>query len=48
VVIVTGSQSRPGLERVRRAVNRMFFAGDRHLLTRHVLIRRGGVWEIMS
>jgi uncharacterized protein YtpQ (UPF0354 family) len=48
VVIVTGSQSRPGLERVRRAVNRMFFAGDRHLLTRHLLIRRGGVWEVTS
>jgi uncharacterized protein YtpQ (UPF0354 family) len=48
VVIVTGSQSRPGLEKVRRAVNRVYFAGDRHLLTRHLLVRRGGVWGITS
>src|SRR5262249_59132664 len=42
VAIVTGSQSRPGLERVRRAVDRVFFAGDRHLLTHHLLVRRRG------
>jgi len=45
VVIVTGSQSQPGLEKARRAVDRVFFAGDEHLLTRQLLIRRSGVWE---
>lgn len=45
VVIVTGSESRPGLERARRAVDRVFFAGDQHLLTRHLLARRRGAWE---
>jgi hypothetical protein len=45
VVIVTGSASRPGLEKARRAVDRVFFAGDRHLLTRQLLVRRRGVWE---
>jgi uncharacterized protein YtpQ (UPF0354 family) len=44
VVIVTGSQSEPGLEKARRAVDRVFFAGDRHLLTRQLLVRRRGVW----
>jgi uncharacterized protein YtpQ (UPF0354 family) len=48
VVIVTGSQSPPGMEKVRRAVNRVFFAGDRHLLTRDLLVRRRGVWEVTS
>jgi uncharacterized protein YtpQ (UPF0354 family) len=48
VVIVTGSQSRTGMEKVRRAVNRVYFAGDRHLLTRQLLVRRAGVWEITS
>lgn len=45
VVIVTGSQSAPGLEKVRRAVDRVFFAGDDNLLTRCLLVRRGGSWE---
>jgi uncharacterized protein YtpQ (UPF0354 family) len=45
VVIVTGSQSKPGLERARRAVDRIFFAGDRNLLTRHLLVCRRGIWE---
>ena len=45
VVIVTGSQSPPGLAKVRRAVDRVFFAGDRHLLSRKLLVRRRGVWE---
>jgi uncharacterized protein YtpQ (UPF0354 family) len=47
VVIVTGSESVPGLEKVRRAVNRVYFAGDRHLLTRDLLARRRGVWELL-
>jgi hypothetical protein len=45
VVIVTGSQSGPGLEKARRAVDRVFFAGDDNLLTRRLLVRRGGLWE---
>jgi uncharacterized protein YtpQ (UPF0354 family) len=46
VVIVTGSESRPGLEKARRAVDRVFFAGDRHLLTRHLMVRRRGRWDV--
>lgn len=42
VVIFTGSESRPGLERARRAVDRVFFAGDQHLLSRDLLVWRGG------
>jgi hypothetical protein len=45
VVIVTGSQSQSGLEKARRAVDRVFFAGDQNLLTRRLLVRRGGAWE---
>jgi hypothetical protein len=45
VVIVTGSQLPAGLEKVRRAVDRVFFAGDENLLTRSLLVRRGGTWE---
>ena len=45
VVIITGSRSPSGLSKVRRAVDRMFFAGGRHLLTQHLLVRRRGVWE---
>jgi uncharacterized protein YtpQ (UPF0354 family) len=44
-LIVTGSESEPGLEKVRRAVNRVYFAGDRHLLTRELFVRRRGIWE---
>jgi uncharacterized protein YtpQ (UPF0354 family) len=45
VVIMTGSGSRPGLARVRRAVDRVFFAGDRHLLLRDMLVRVDGRWQ---
>lgn len=48
VVIVTGSQSLPGLEKARRAVDRVFFANDQYLLTRHLLVRRQGVWEVFG
>ena len=47
VVIVTGSESPPGLEKARRAVDRVFFAGDQHLLTRHLLVRRRGSWDVL-
>lgn len=45
VVIITGSRSRTGLEKARRAVDRVFFAGGKHLLTRDLLARRDGRWE---
>jgi hypothetical protein len=48
VVIITGSGSPPGLEKVKRAVERVFFAGDQHLLTRHLLVRRHGAWEVFE
>ena len=48
VVIVTGSQSPPGLAKVRRAIDRVFFAGDPHLLSRKLLVRRRGVWEVFT
>jgi hypothetical protein len=45
VVIVTGSQSGAGMEKVRRCVERVFFAGGEHPLSRGLLVRRGGTWE---
>jgi uncharacterized protein YtpQ (UPF0354 family) len=48
VVIVTGSQSPPGLDKAKRTVDRVFFAGDQHLLTRELLVRRDGGWETFS
>src|SRR5262245_28168744 len=45
VVVVTGSQSQAGLEKARRCVDRVFFAGDEHLLSRGLLVRRGNTWE---
>jgi uncharacterized protein YtpQ (UPF0354 family) len=44
VVIVTGSRSDQGLDKARRAVDRVFFAGDEHLLTRQLLVRQNGGW----
>ncbi|WP_369916008.1 DUF1444 family protein [Plantactinospora sp. KBS50] len=44
VVILTGSGSPPGLERTRRAVDRIFFAGNDHLLSRDLLVWRRGRW----
>lgn len=48
VVIVTGSASAPGLARVRRAIDRMFFAGQRYPLSPHMFVRRDGGWEVLS
>ncbi len=45
VVIITGSRSRAGLEKARRAVDRVFFAGGPHLLARDLLVRRTNDWE---
>ena len=38
VLIITGSRSPAGIAKARRAVDRMFFAGGRHLLTPTVRI----------
>jgi uncharacterized protein YtpQ (UPF0354 family) len=46
VVIITGSQSRTGIEKARRAVDRVFFAGGPHLLMQDLLVRRDGDWEL--
>ena len=45
VVIITGSGSRPGLEKVRRAVDRLHYAGGQGLLSRDLLVWRHG-WEV--
>jgi uncharacterized protein YtpQ (UPF0354 family) len=45
VLIITGSRSPTGLSKVRRAIDRMFFAGGAHLLTQHMLVRRRGAWD---
>lgn len=45
VVIITGSRSPSGLAKARRAVDRVFFAGGRHLLSRHLLVRHGDAWD---
>lgn len=46
VVIFTGSQSGSGLRKVRRAVDRVFFAGGPHLLSPELLLRRRRRWEV--
>lgn len=48
VVIITGSESRPGLEKARRAVDRVFFAGDQHLLSGDLLVWRQGSWMTLE
>ena len=45
VVMFSGSRSRTGIEKTRRAVDRVFFAGGPHLLMRDLLARRDGEWE---
>jgi uncharacterized protein YtpQ (UPF0354 family) len=47
VVIVTGSGSRQGMEKARRAVDRVFFAGGNHLLSQDLLVWRRRAWEIL-
>jgi hypothetical protein len=44
VVIFTGTESEPGMEKAQRAVDRVFFAGDQHLLSRDLLVWRQGTW----
>lgn len=48
VVIFTGTESPPGLQKVRRAVDRMFFAGGAQLLSRELLVRRQRCWEVFE
>jgi uncharacterized protein YtpQ (UPF0354 family) len=45
VVVVTGSASPNGLAKVTGTVERVFSAGDQHLLSRHLLVRRNGSWQ---
>jgi hypothetical protein len=45
VVIITGSESPPGLSKARRAVERVFMAGDQHPLSRELLVWRDGEWQ---
>jgi uncharacterized protein YtpQ (UPF0354 family) len=46
VVIITGSASQAGIEKARRAVDRVFFAGGPHLLMQDLLVRRDGDWHV--
>lgn len=48
VVIFTGTQSGSGLQRVRRAVDRVFFAGGSQLLSPDLLVRRHRRWELYA
>jgi uncharacterized protein YtpQ (UPF0354 family) len=48
VVIFTGTQSRSGLQKVRRAVDRVFFAGGPHLISQDLLVRRQRRWEVFD
>ena len=45
VVICTGSHSRQGVAKVRRAVDRVFLAGGANLLTPDLLVYRQGRWH---
>jgi len=47
VMFVTGSESQPGLAKVHRACERVFFAGQDNLLSRHLLVWRQGGWEAL-
>ena len=48
VVIFTGTRSQSGLRKVRRAVDRVFFAGGPHLLSQDLLVRRQRRWEVFD
>ena len=48
VVIFTGAHSQTGLQKVRRAVDRVFFAGGPHLLSQSLLVRRHRRWEVFG
>lgn len=46
VVIITSSLTPAGLSDARRAVQRVFFAGVPHLLSRELLVRHQGRWQV--
>lgn len=48
VVIFTGSGSSSGMEKVRRAVDRVLFAGGSHLLSNDLLVRRQRCWQVLE
>jgi uncharacterized protein YtpQ (UPF0354 family) len=48
VVIVTGTESEQGLDKARGAIDRVFFAGDQHLLSRQLLVRTGSGWRVFA
>jgi len=48
VVIFTGAHSHSGLRKLRRAVDRVFFAGGPHLLSSDLLVRRRRRWEVFA
>jgi hypothetical protein len=48
VLIITSSESAAGVAKARRCVDRIFFAGDRHLLTRDLLVRRDSGWDVFD
>jgi hypothetical protein len=48
VVMFTGAESRSGVQKLRRAVDRVFFAGGPHLLSQDLLVRRQRHWEIVD
>lgn len=48
VLVITGSRSAAGLAKARRCVDRVFYAGDRHLLSRELLVWRDPGWEIFD
>jgi uncharacterized protein YtpQ (UPF0354 family) len=47
VVVITGTGAPQGLARARRAVDRVFFAGGPHLLSRDLLVWRRRAWEVL-
>jgi uncharacterized protein YtpQ (UPF0354 family) len=47
VVIITGSRSRPGIDKAMRAVNRVFYANGPNLLLRDLLVWQDGRWAAL-
>jgi uncharacterized protein YtpQ (UPF0354 family) len=47
VVVITGSLSEAGMDKAWQAVDRVFFAGDQHLLSPSLLVWRRRGWEVL-
>jgi uncharacterized protein YtpQ (UPF0354 family) len=45
VLFLTGSESQAGIEKIHRACERIAFASNDNLLSRHLLIRRDRGWD---